>query len=127
MVGLMDALAAAVGRATAAAAVPTTKDRRLILLDFISENDSPFHDEFHALHFGYVGQWIARDGHQVGVLACFHASNLFAQVEIEALGRRAGSHLQSLRGRHAPFYVVRKLKGLDAMAAGVSAAAEYLF
>ena len=50
MVGLGGTLAAPSGRAAAA----ITKDRRLILFDFISENYSAFHYKFHALHFGDI-------------------------------------------------------------------------
>ena len=36
----------------------------------------------------------------------------------------AGRHLQRLRGRHAPLHVIGELKGLHAVADGVSSAAE---
>ena len=35
------------------------KERLVMLFNLISKNDSAFHHEFYALHFGDVGQWIA--------------------------------------------------------------------
>src|ERR1700730_3678921 len=122
MVGLSEALAARSGIATAAATAPAANDRRVTSFDFIAKYHSAFHNEFHALHFGDVSQRIARHRHYVRELARFHASHLFAQSKVEAFRRRTGGHLQSLRGRHAPFHVVRNLKLLTPMAFGVRAA-----
>jgi hypothetical protein len=77
MVGLTGNAAARSGSA-ATAAVAATKDRLLMSLNFISKNHAAFHDEFHALHFGDVGQGVTRNGDQVGEFTRFHAAHLLA-------------------------------------------------
>src|ERR1700722_11076625 len=98
-----------------------------MLFDLISKNHAAFHHEFHPLHFRYVDQRIAGDGHQVRIFTGFDDAHLFAQSKVETFRGWAGSHLQSLRGRHAPFHVISKLEGLHAVAVGISAASEDFF
>src|SRR5262249_18875409 len=59
----------------------------------VADNRSAFHDEFHALDFGHIGNRIPGHGNQVGKLPLFDRANLARPVVVQCAGRPDSNRL----------------------------------